>query len=316
MVKVAVFLEVTAKRFGFYCEVNALQVKQVGQEVRDAVDGVQRCLVQSSTTACGPFRLTQQDLRTINHILTTLTTEQHKIRFCLDHGNDEQLEQLNSRSSLILVRKRNTYKHICQGVSSLLRDLFEIAQSEQLVTVIGYFALGRTHFQVFPTVLRPLTNEKAKPCLLHLVEDVKMALEELHSLGYAHLDVRLDNICLKKTQDGLMAVLIDFDFTMETEQAMEKRGLVRRSNMYRIPDFKDESYSQNAEKFDWWQLGLLVAYCLTVHHCSVRPDYHKFEIPKELCQYKFFKCAQKGEPSSPRECERIAECSDDIKYLF
>ena len=169
---------------------------------------------------------------------------------------------------------------------------------------------------MFPTVLRPLTNEEAKPCLLHLVEDVKMALEELHSLGYAHLDVRLDNICLKKTQDGLMAVLIDFDFTMETEQAMEKRGLVRRSNMYRIPDFKDESYSQNAEKFDWWQLGLLVAYCLTVQHCSVRPDYHKFEIPKELCQYEFFKCAQKGEPSSPRECERIAECSDDIKYLF
>ena len=140
---------------------------------------------------------------------------------------------------------------------------------------------------MFPTVLRPLTNEEARPCLLHLVEDVKMALEELHSLGYAHLDVRLDNICLKKTQDGLMAVLIDFDFTMETEQAMEKRALVRRSNMYRIPDFKDESYSQNAEKFDWWQLGLLVAYCLTLHHCSVRPDYHKFEIPKELCQYEF-----------------------------
>ena len=75
VVKVAVFLEVTAKRFGFYCEVNAVQVKQVGQEVRDAVDGVQRCLVQCSTTACRPFRLTQQDLRTINHILTTLTTE-------------------------------------------------------------------------------------------------------------------------------------------------------------------------------------------------------------------------------------------------
>ena len=112
---------------------NALQVKQVGQEVRDAVDGVQRCLVQSSTTACRPFRLTQQDLRTINHILTTLTTKQREIRFCLDHGNDEQLEQVNSRSSLILVGKRNTYKHICQGENGFLRDLFEIAQSERLV---------------------------------------------------------------------------------------------------------------------------------------------------------------------------------------
>ena len=55
-----------------------------------------------------------------------------------------------------------------------------------------------------------------------LVEDVKKALEELHDLGYAHFDVRLDNICLKVTSSGMMAVLIDFDFVMKRDHPLEK----------------------------------------------------------------------------------------------
>ena len=110
-----------------------------------------------------------------------------------------------------------------------------------------------------------------------------------------------------------MAVLIDFDFVMEQDQPFKKRHLVRKSTMYNIPEYQHFSARQPAWKFDWWQLGLMVAYCLTVHNSKERPQYHTFQIPEEFCQEEFFKCAMKGEPSLPKECERIARHSEEIK---
>ena len=83
-----------------------------------------------------------------------------------------------------------------------------------------------------------------------------------------------------------------------------------------LPEYQHFSARQPAWKFDWWQLGLMAAYCLTVHDSDERPEYHTFQIPEEFCQEEFFKCAMKGEPSLPKECERIARHSEDIKYLL
>ena len=105
---------------------------------------------------------------------------------------------------------------------------------------------------------------------------MKKALEELHDLGYAHLDVRLDNVCLKVTSSGMMAVLIDFDFVMKRDQPLKKPHLVEKSTMYNIPEYQHFADCQPAWKFDWWQLGLMAAYCLTVHGSKERPEYHTF----------------------------------------
>ena len=40
-----------------------------------------------------------------------------------------------------------------------------------------------------------LTNFKAKECLCDLLTQTAIALLELYTIGYAHLDVRLPKIC-------------------------------------------------------------------------------------------------------------------------
>ena len=162
----------------------------------------------------------------------------------LGHETGE-LKQIHSRSALIVMGRKNTFKHTCQPVSPLVLHLFDIARSERLVTAVDSIILDVALFYVFPTVLRPLTYREAGHCLLPLVEDVKKALEELHDLGFAHIDVRLNNICLKETSSGMMAVLIDFDFVMDSDQPLEKPHLVRKSTMYNIPEYQHFSVSQH-----------------------------------------------------------------------
>ena len=41
----------------------------------------------------------------------------------------------------------------------------------------------------------PLGRSQAKSCLVDFVDKAAAALEAVHGLGYAHLDVRLQNIC-------------------------------------------------------------------------------------------------------------------------
>ena len=65
---------------------------------------------------------------------------------------------------------------------------------------------GCTVFRFKKQQEQPLSKALAKLCLRDLVRQV--ALQELHELGLAHLDVRLLNICF--THDGEVR-LIDFD---------------------------------------------------------------------------------------------------------
>ena len=327
-VKVSVSLKLSVEGIGFVCERNALKMEKVGKEVSDAVHEIKQLLIEPIPEPFPgyPIRLTQAEISMIECILNS---QKDKIRYAsfqvdqqegLGHKN-EKLKQVYSGSSLILKGKNKTYKHICHELLSkflVMSRLFSMARSDQLVTAFGYFRLGNAFFYVFPTVLRPLTYEEAKACLLPLLEGTKQALEELHSLGFAHLDVRLDNICLKLKDSKMMVVLIDFDFVQERCTSLKQNKisyLVKKSVMYKIPEYQEHSVRQPVVKFDWWQLGLMAAYCLTVHNKEQWPNYHKFQIPEEFYQDKFFKCAKKGEPSPPRECERIASYSLPIRYF-
>ena len=51
-------------------------------------------------------------------------------------------------------------------------------------------------FHIFERQMPPLTKFEAKECLCDLLTQTAIALLELHTIGYAHLDVRLPNICL------------------------------------------------------------------------------------------------------------------------
>ena len=70
--------------------------------------------------------------------------------------------------------------------------------------------VSSAYFFVFEG-LHPISREKAKGCLIEFLLNVKAAIDELHKLDAAHLDIRLPNICLKIQSDRCTAVLIDLE---------------------------------------------------------------------------------------------------------
>ena len=78
-----------------------------------------------------------------------------------------------------------------------------------------------------------------------------MALNELHDNGFAHLDVRIPNICFAKDYDGkYMVKLIDLD---RCKYAKDRTGSSYEGEMYRAP------HGWTCDQLDWKQLGLLAA---------------------------------------------------------
>ena len=75
---------------------------------------------------------------------------------------------------------------------------------------------------------------------------MQIALSSFHSNGYAHLDIRMPNVCF--TLDGTMkkhiAVLIDLD--------KAKKAKSNVTNYYK--DTKDDCV---ADQLDWIQLGIM-----------------------------------------------------------
>ena len=72
------------------------------------------------------------------------------------------------------------------------------------------------HFKKYECLLEkiPELTEPTLENLFKLVKSVYEALEELHAKGWAHLDVRVDNICW----DGSQARLIDLDRATRSEK--------------------------------------------------------------------------------------------------
>ena len=107
----------------------------------------------------------------------------------------------------------------------------------------------------------PLTAEEASKCLLSFIQSVNKSLQALHYLGYAHNDVRLENICFNTNRE---AVLIDLDrCSFVTERPPIKNV---DSCMYQYP-----SGSCTAGQSDYiMQLGWMVAWVIDF----TATDYH------------------------------------------
>lgn len=117
---------------------------------------------------------------------------------------------------------------------------------------------SRIHFS-------PLKAMQALLCLRTLVKGIKKALDELHSLGLAHNDVRLANICFDLSFE---AVLIDMDrcYPIAMLHPMFTGSVSTSSCMYTM-----QSELQLGSETDYLQLGWLVAWVLD----SSGGDYHK-----------------------------------------
>lgn len=120
----------------------------------------------------------------------------------------------------------------------------------QIVWPSGLSKIGHVEYVTFPLYYLPLTSSTARKLLAQLVPSVCRAITELHNIGYAHLDVRLANICFKI--DG-RAMLIDFDRSCPKDNPC--KGLFIRygmSVMYKAPDH------WTVDVLDWRQLGIMI----------------------------------------------------------
>ena len=120
----------------------------------------------------------------------------------------------------------------------------------------------------------PLTPEEAGQCLEELITKIEVALNELHSYGFSHNDVRLPNVCCDNDYN---AVLIDVDSCEDILVCPPtlSTALTGESCMYTRPTtIRAEEFT--GEKMDYMQLGWLVVQVLTQS-----PSHHYHEMKWE-----------------------------------
>lgn len=302
---------VTPKFVRCVCTLKALKLNEISQEVSAAF--AKNCQVlqahppQAGAVDGFPYRFSQQEI----DALAESFNSQPVTPMC--PGNQmvqvecKSLEQVGSNSAIVLKSDSNVYKlseaesaHVLQDLSRIIR----LADTWMIGVPFGRIVYTGLTFHVTHKYLPPLSYEKAKPCLLHLLLGVGDALHKLHSFGYAHLDVRLPNVCFVERNGKKYPVLIDFGHTqsicMSSGVPLE---FLNRSVMYQL-DCKGD-----IRKLDWWQLGLLAAYILTEPRLD---NYHEFQFPEELKQDPFISYAMEGEFIPPGSSTTIRECNTEL----
>ena len=117
------------------------------------------------------------------------------------------------------------------------------------------FVAGSIFFE-YTLLNRPLQPDEAKKYATEIVTSVCDVLEELHSFGIAHLDVRLPNICVDTHPcHPPEAKLIDLDRSMEVSQTFQVSGLAKK---YKGSVMYEANPSWTLDQVDWRQMGLMV----------------------------------------------------------
>ena len=185
----------------------------------------------------------------------------HKSIAAMGQELEGSLKQVDSQYSVVFHDDMNYYKYCPDSFeqTSVLKFLGKSSSrlvfAKQLLDVEINKA-AQFPFFVFPKQMFQLTSlhiSQLKSCLFDLASGIKDALEELHSkYRYAHLDVRLANVCF----DGEHVKLIDFDrcrYISVKDVASEYSG----HYMYKYSGTLDLK-KQNVSLLDWKQLGLLI----------------------------------------------------------
>lgn len=103
----------------------------------------------------------------------------------------------------------------------------------------------------FELCMKPFQLHEALPVVADFTSSTIAAIEELHTNGIAHLDIRAENICFR---DG-SALLIDFDRSAVCSyKACFLASLWGVSVMYTT----GEGNNWDAEMMDWRQLGIMI----------------------------------------------------------
>ena len=186
-----------------------------------------------------------------------------------------EIEQYNSSISLVF-KLFNTNDGTSLFLKSFSRPSMRshLAIIEQHLTqskvqrflCSSYFiSVSFTAFHVFRG-LHHINRETAKDCLIDFLQSVKKAVDELHSHDVAHLDIRLANVCLRKTSEGKFeAVLIDL------ERCKQRITSPWKDEVYNSCMYKDTC---TLEQLDYVQV-FWMAFWILLSPADV--DYHEMD---------------------------------------
>ena len=222
-------------------------------------------IIRSDIPAYVRERITEQD--TLTSKLVFPTTQKYYFQDCLSAADVE--EYFKHKDPSVSIKSihffptkyafafadnegRKVYKYplINNNLSDFLWNPSIAGHRNQIVQVL--FPSGCFwNFFVFPLLHPPLDILTIQQCFTSFAFSTMNALDELHRIGFAHLDVRTPNICFKQVDHDWHAVLIDLD------TAIYRKGSVppctKDSLMYDIL-FEDDYH-----KYDWRQFALLLS---------------------------------------------------------
>lgn len=133
-------------------------------------------------------------------------------------------------------------------------------------------------FYVFPMKEPPLSYEEALQCLGYLVNSTAHAIESLHEYGYAHLDIRLDNICFHVHGGVRRAVLIDFDYAIPAMSECVPLRVTPNGEASCMYSRLESNTDWLAKQYDWMQLGWMAFYVYNYEEFKDEIPYHQMNM--------------------------------------
>lgn len=123
--------------------------------------------------------------------------------------------QMKSGFSIVVKSQQTVYKHVYspRTYDTLLRLLGKNLQLERSLLPLGFNVVKECSYFKYNLLLMPLTKDSAKLHIKSLVNGIVLALNELHSQGLAHLDIRLENVCFHPQSKA--PILIELDQSVE-----------------------------------------------------------------------------------------------------
>ena len=252
---------VSFERFKFVVCLFPLHISDVKKEIERTVS-----MALEFCAECPQFcflRLSDSDLQFVHHRLNV-----HNQKLC----------QHSSQHSIVLRNSEVFWKHIPNmKQADTLLGLKESIKSNPRHIVLFSNVVWVPRFFSFPAQLPPLSRVEVSVCLIDFMVKTASALQELHGFGYAHLDVRVPNICFsqeKNTEGEYDAKLIDLDRCVDVA-AWDVSGYV--GELYRCPQH------WNTDKLDWKQLGLLAGRVVTKYQISDGAIIHSMLVSGDQC---------------------------------
>jgi serine/threonine protein kinase len=227
---------------------------------------------------------------------------------------------LDTKKSIVV--KKVFYERIPQNPNAYLDNISREVQaaisidSPHLCKVLG-FSVDEARFgyivmehingmDAFDFFKQNLLLGKTNPVLAkRILRDIASGLTTLHESGFAHRDIKLDNVMLEFSEDGefVRAVIIDFGFTMRICEI--PRGSQQGSISYSAPEISQSRFC--SEKVDIWAFGVIIFAILHGYY----PIWSTHQDPKKEAREVFQKLLKLSEsPELPIYTEGNKDVND------